>query len=78
MQEIINVNETVHPAYGSCPSDQAINSLAYRFNAGSSGARGAFKPLHVKDKPNGPFRSLPENIGARDITDGLSNVVAMS
>jgi Protein of unknown function (DUF1559) len=78
LQEILNETDLVHPSFASCPSDPAVKSLAYRFNTGSSGARGEFKRAVGREKPNGPFRSRPQDITTSEITDGLSNVVAMS
>ena len=76
--DFVNVNELVHPAFASCPSDPAPKSLAYRFNTGSSGARGVFTKSSDREEPNGPFRSTRFDVKQSEIVDGLSNVAAMS
>ena len=77
-QQFTDANELVHPSFASCPSDPALRSLAYRFNTGSTGARGAFKKSFNREEPNGPFRSTPFDVTVSEIFDGLSNVAAMS
>ena len=73
-----NPSELVHPSFAFCPSDPALKSLAYRFNTGSTGARGVFKKSLNREEPNGPFRSTGFDVAVSEISDGLSNVAALS